>query len=141
MSHYHAIVWMDHSNARVFHVSPDDVEKIVVNGHRQHLHHRAGAVGDGRAPADIAFFDDIGDALEGAREVLVVGPGSAKLKMLRHALRHLPYLESRIIGVETVDHPSDGQLVAYARQYFRAADRMRPLLPVGDFCCGGNCGG
>jgi len=24
-----------------------------------------------------------------------------------------------------VDHPSDGQLVAHARKYFNAADRMR----------------
>jgi hypothetical protein len=31
-----------------------------------------------------------------------------------------------IVGVETVDHPSDGQLVAYARRYFKAEDRMLP---------------
>lgn len=141
MSHFHAVVWMDHSEARVFHVSPGDVDKIAVHGHKQHLHHKAGAIGDGRAPADIAFFDDIGAALEGAQEVLIVGPGAAKLEMIRHATRHLPQLEARVIGVETVDHPSDGQLVAHARRYFRARDRMRPLLPVSDSCCGGNCGG
>jgi hypothetical protein len=31
-----------------------------------------------------------------------------------------------IAGVETVDHPSDGQLVAFARHYFKAEDRMLP---------------
>jgi hypothetical protein len=31
-----------------------------------------------------------------------------------------------IVGVETVDHPSDGQLVARARHYFKAEDRMLP---------------
>jgi hypothetical protein len=31
-----------------------------------------------------------------------------------------------IAGVETVDHPSDGQLVAFARYYFKAEDRMLP---------------
>jgi hypothetical protein len=31
-----------------------------------------------------------------------------------------------IAGVETVDHPSDGALVAYARRYFKAADLMQP---------------
>jgi hypothetical protein len=30
----------------------------------------------------------------------------------------------KIVGVETVDHPSDGQLVAHARHYFKADDRM-----------------
>ena len=28
------------------------------------------------------------------------------------------------MGVESVDHPTDGQLVAYARKYFVAKDRM-----------------
>jgi len=32
----------------------------------------------------------------------------------------------RIVGVETVDHPSDRQLVAHARRYFKADDRMLP---------------
>ena len=31
-----------------------------------------------------------------------------------------------IAGVETVDHPSDGQLVAHARKYFKVADLMTP---------------
>ena len=31
---------------------------------------------------------------------------------------------AKIIGVETVDHPSDGQLVAYARKYFLAKDQL-----------------
>jgi hypothetical protein len=34
-----------------------------------------------------------------------------------------------IAAVETVDHPSDAALVAYARKYFRAADRMRRQTP------------
>jgi len=28
------------------------------------------------------------------------------------------------VGIETVDHPTDGQLVAYTRKYFVAKDRM-----------------
>jgi hypothetical protein len=31
-----------------------------------------------------------------------------------------------IVGVETVDHPSDAQLVAYARHYFKTEDLMLP---------------
>ncbi len=30
----------------------------------------------------------------------------------------------RILGVETVDHPTDGQVVAHARSYFAARDNM-----------------
>lgn len=144
MSHYHALVWLDHQEARVFHIGREDVETILVHGHKQHLHHKAsGVAGDGRAPADIAFFDDIGDALEGAVEIVVVGPGAAKLEFIRHATKFRPELEHRIIGVETVDHPTDNQLVVYARKYFRAKDRMLPLLAgANDSCCGGGvCAG
>jgi hypothetical protein len=34
-------------------------------------------------------------------------------------------LFKRISGVETLDHPTDGALVAFARRYFKADDRMR----------------
>lgn len=30
----------------------------------------------------------------------------------------------RIVRVETVDYPTDNQLVAYARRYFASSDRM-----------------
>jgi hypothetical protein len=29
-------------------------------------------------------------------------------------------------GVEAVDHPTDGQLIAYAEKYFKRTDPMRP---------------
>jgi hypothetical protein len=29
-------------------------------------------------------------------------------------------------GVEKADHPSDGELLEFARRYIKAADRMRP---------------
>jgi hypothetical protein len=35
-------------------------------------------------------------------------------------------LEGRIVGLETVDHPTDGQLVAFARSYFDIAPARSP---------------
>ena len=71
------------------------------------------------------FYGDVVRALEGAEEILIVGPAKAKLELIKYVHKHHAGLEPKIIGVETVDHPSDGQLVAYARRYFHAADRMR----------------
>ena len=31
MSHYHAVVWIDHREAKVFHFSPTEVEKLVLH--------------------------------------------------------------------------------------------------------------
>jgi len=126
MSHYHAVVWIDHSEAHVMHISPDDVEKSVVHPARphSHLHNKRGAVGSGRASEDQAYYHAIAAALQGAQEILVVGPAHAKLQLIKHIHSHDHGLVDKIIGVETVDHPSDGQLVAYARKYFVAKDRM-----------------
>lgn len=43
---------------------------------------------------------------------------------VKHIHSHEPALVRKVVGVETVDHPSDGQLVAYARKYFLAKDQM-----------------
>lgn len=69
MSHVHAVVWLDHREAKVVDFSVDD--KHVVNvqhkgGHRQ-VHHRAGATGSGHSADDGHFFDAIVAALGDAR--------------------------------------------------------------------------
>ena len=129
MSHYHAVVWLDHSEAHVMHVSPDDVEKSIVRPARphQHLHRHADplfSAGGGRAPEDQAYYHKVVEALAGAQEILVVGPAQAKLALIKHIHAHDPAITAKVVGVETVDHPTDGQLVAYARKYFRAKDQM-----------------
>jgi hypothetical protein len=57
-------------------------------------------------------------ALADAHDILVVGPSTAKLELLRYVHRHARALEPRIVGVETVDHPTDRQLADYVRRYF-----------------------
>lgn len=132
MSHYHAVVWIDHAEAHVMHISPDDVESSVLRPKNPHhkLHHKrgmdkGGAVGSGRSPEDQQFYHDVVQALQGAQEILIVGPADAKLHLIKHIHKHDPQVSDKVIGVESIDHPSDGQLVAYARKYFRAADQMR----------------
>jgi stalled ribosome rescue protein Dom34 len=133
MSHYHAVVWIDHREAHVMHISPDNIESSIVHPAKPHqnLHNKRGAdkggtVGAGRAPEDQNFYHEVVEALKGAQEILIVGPASAKLNLVKHIHSHDQQIVDKVIGVETVDHPSDEQLVVYARKYFVAADRMRP---------------
>jgi hypothetical protein len=58
--------------------------------------------------------------------VLITGPANAKNELVKHIDRHAPRLMTIIAGVETVDHPSDGELVAHARHYFKVEDLMLP---------------
>lgn len=126
MSHHHAVVWLDHSEAHVMHISPDDVEKSIVhpNNPHVHLHAKRGNVGSGRQAEDKDYYHAIVDALSGAQEILVVGPAQAKLQLIKHIHAHDHAMADKVVGVETVDHPSDAQLVAYARNYFTAKDRI-----------------
>jgi stalled ribosome rescue protein Dom34 len=128
MSHHHAVVWIDHSEAHIMHISPDDVEKSVVQPAEphKHLHNKRGAVGTGRSPEDQQYYHEVVEALKGAQEILVVGPAQAKLQLIKHIHAHDHAMADNVIGVETVDHPSDTQLLGYARKYFEAKDRMLP---------------
>jgi hypothetical protein len=42
-SHYHAVVWIDHREAKVFHCNATESERATVRSHHpdQHIHHKA----------------------------------------------------------------------------------------------------
>src|SRR5258707_6502360 len=126
--HFHAVIWIDHHEARVFHFSPTDVERLVLHPDRptKHIHHKANSIGSGHASEDHAFLQAVAQSIADAGAVLVTGPANAKTELVKHISQHDPKLMKIIVGVETVDHPSDGQLVAHARHYFKAEDRMLP---------------
>ena len=124
MSHYHAVVWLDHSEARVLHFTPEELEKTAIHAKEPHKHLHAKHTLHEKHHLDAGFYHQIAGALRGAREILVAGPGSAKLELVKHIHQHEQDLVPSLIAVETVDHPSDAQLLSYARKYFKAADRM-----------------
>jgi stalled ribosome rescue protein Dom34 len=126
--HFHAVVWIDHREARIFRFGPNDINHLVVHPEHptKHIHHKANSIGSGHAAADQDYLHAVAEAVADAGAILITGPASAKTELVKHIHQHDPNLMKAIAGVETVDHPSDGALVAYARQYFRAADRMQP---------------
>jgi stalled ribosome rescue protein Dom34 len=126
--HFHALVWIDHREARVFHFSPTDVEKLVLrpDNPTRHIHHKANSIGAGHAAEDHNFLQAVAQSIADAGAVLITGPANAKTELIKHIHAHEPRLMKVIVGVETVDHPSDGELVAHARRYFKTEDRMLP---------------
>lgn len=124
--HHHSVVWIDHREARVFHFSADDVDRLVVrpDDPHVHIHHKAHAVGSGHSPEDKAFLSAVVDAIGGSKAILITGPGVAKTALVKHIARYAPTMMAHVAGVETVDHPADKVLLAHARAYFKAADLM-----------------
>lgn len=127
MPYNHAVVWIDHSEAHIMSFSAEQAQAKHIQAQAKHrnLHHKAGTVGSGHESENQAYYHAVGQGVAGAKELLIVGPSSAKLFLLKHLQKHDAALAANVVGLETVDHPTDGQLLAFARRYFQAADRMR----------------
>lgn len=126
-THYHAVVWIDHREAKVFHFNASDVDRLVLKAEHPERHiHRHRTVGSGHEAEDPHFLEETAKAIADAGAVLIVGPGQAKTSLMKHIEKHHPRQLASIKAVESADHPSDGQIVAHARKYFKAEDRITP---------------
>jgi len=107
--HYHAIVWIDHHEARVFHFNANDVERLVLHPDHptRHIHHKANSIGSGHDESDRNFFQAVTDSIASSGAILITGPANAKTELLKYIHSYEPKLMRAIIGVETVDHPTD----------------------------------
>jgi stalled ribosome rescue protein Dom34 len=117
----HGVVWLDQKEARIFEVEGNAVSPATIDAPGPHLHRKARdqEVRMRNHPDDQhRFFQEVARALEGHEQILIVGPSKTKLHFLRFVQGQAPALEARIVGIETVDHPTDAQLVAHLRDYF-----------------------
>jgi stalled ribosome rescue protein Dom34 len=79
----------------------------------------------GHAQSDEDYYHVVAQALAGVQEVLVTGPAMVKDEFRAHCKRHDKAVDKAIVDVITSDHPSDGQLLAMAKQYFVKHDKMQ----------------
>jgi hypothetical protein len=97
----HLIVWLDHRETHIFAFSRETAKQplIVRSPHQHvHLHRRADVAGSGKANKHLENREQ-------------------NVAEIREVLDHM-------IGIEAVDHPSDGQLLKYSQQYFVKTDRI-----------------
>ena len=125
--HFHFLVWVDHEVAKVVNFNAEQAQTSIVRSARghEHLHHKANAGDSGHFGIDADFMERIARALKSAGAILITGPASAKKELVQHIQHKHVELAKRLSGVETLDHPTDGELVAFGRRFFRADDRMR----------------
>ena len=128
----HAVVWVDHHEARVFHVHPDSTDETTVLAPQHHLHRHPKGRGEPREHPDDAhrFFAEIVRKLDSVDAILIVGPSSAKLELSQYMKDHAAIAAAKVVGIESADHPTRGQIVASARRYFRGVDRLAGRSPI-----------
>jgi stalled ribosome rescue protein Dom34 len=126
MSHYHAVVWIDHQKATAWHLTSTQQEKKVLHADDEHqrVHSRKSTHGGHKSQADHHFFDDVAHALSGAHEILLIGPAQTKHEFATYLHDRYPLLRKAVVAIESADHPSDAEILSYARKHFPALDRL-----------------
>lgn len=117
MSSY--VVWIDTSHAKLFNLTPQGIKTEEVKSHN-HDHH-------GYNPRDEhrehdKFYHEVAHKLTAAVEILLVGPGVGKEQFKHHLEKHHHAdVAKKILAVENMDHPTDAQVVAHAKKFFKHA--------------------
>ena len=120
-THFHAIVWIDHAQAKVFHIGLSGGDEVVLHPNMQtrHLHHKANTIGSGHVGLDKEFLAQVTNAVSDAGEILIIGPAGAKTELAKFIREKHPNIGDRIVAVQAADHPTDPEIVAFAKQYFK----------------------
>ncbi len=124
--HFHAVVWIDHKRARIFHFNVDEANRTLIRDHIvRDIHSRVKRTGH-RIEENKPFFEDVAKAIADAGAILIVGPAQEKDMFAKFLAEKHPAIRAHVEGVEKADHPTDGELLDHARRFVKAADRIRP---------------
>jgi stalled ribosome rescue protein Dom34 len=126
--HYHAVVWIDHQRARIVHFNVEEADRTSVRDHVvRDLHAHEKRTGH-RTEENKPFFEDVAKAIADAGAILIVGPAQEKDFFAKFLSQKHPAIRAHVEGVEKADHPTDGELLDFARRYVKTADHMKPQI-------------
>jgi stalled ribosome rescue protein Dom34 len=125
MTMSHAVVQISHDKAQILQFDAEHVEARKV---KAHVHHTA--THGSKVRTEHEFFGEVCDALSGIAEVVVAGSKTALSDYRHYVEKHRPALAKQIVGYESVDHPTERQLVAMARTYFLKHDQIAGNAPL-----------
>jgi len=124
-------LWIDHRKAVIVKISDEgNTTQLVESNVEKHVRYSGGS-GGSRGSREGAgehtrerhfagqlekYYDDVVARIRDAEAILIFGPGEAKGDLKTHLER--AGLGDRIVGVETVDKMTDGQIAARARERF-----------------------
>lgn len=112
------VVWIDSEHAKIFKISPEGLQKKELKHHSVAPH---GAHKENhRHNAEEHFFQDVTKVIGHVEELLIFGAGMAKTHFKSHLEKHNAQdLAKHIVGVETLDHVSDNQILEASRKFFK----------------------
>ncbi len=128
MSQNQAIVWINDEQARIMSVDTHLCDRVTIcaltRPDPQGIVENA-AVSEGATYDAGSFFYRVARALDWADEILIVGPSNTKVSFLAYMHKDEHAIDPRILGVETIEHPTDSALRGFAELYFAAGGIYR----------------
>lgn len=108
-------IWIDRKTAKLFQVSQDKMERQTIHLHSIEHHTHPFDEFD-KKRQEHHFYSEIGEQLKSAETILILGPGVAKHHFQNYLTEHFPSVARKIVGCETIDHPTDSQIAAMAKK-------------------------
>lgn len=106
-------LWIDHKHAFVYKFTAEGVEESKFESHlskTDHEHHDASK-----------WFHEVAGKLNGAEELMIMGPGVAKDEFKHHCEKHHHQnLAKAIVGLKAMEsHPTKAMMLKSAHEFFK----------------------
>ncbi len=125
MSLTHAVIRIDHHTAQIIEFDADHTEAHKVKAHAHYTRQHGSSV-----RSEHEFFAEVCTALASIPELLITGSHQAQADFRHYVEKHRSGMLKQIVGWETVDAPSEAQLVALAKQHFLKFEQMAGKAPL-----------
>ncbi len=113
------VLWLDHSHAKIFNFKSEEPEVSDCPNRHHTNHHNTRHQENEKAEQLKKFYHDVHDQILAAKELLIVGPGFAKNEFKTYLeTHHAKGLSRSIIGLETMDKATDGEIKNIAKKFF-----------------------
>ncbi len=117
------VVWIDDNEARILQVASRLNHELSIHALIVRNDPTLPASDEVGISKPDRYFHRVARALDIANEIVIVGPSATKDEFTKFLHKHEHAIDPRILGVESIDDPTDSQLVAFAELYF---DPRRP---------------
>jgi hypothetical protein len=120
-----AIVWIDDLYASILSMEAELEPVSTIRADRVDGQAKEPGSIESAVNAPNGYFDRVARAIDVADEILIVGPSATKLEFVKYMHKNDHSIDPRILGVETIAHPTDAQLAAFAKLYFTVGGPRR----------------
>jgi len=120
------IVWIDSEHAKLFKISPEGVEKQEL---KSHAPNSSSHQNNFKAEHEKKFFHQVASTIGKVEELLIFGAGTAKTHFKHHLeTHHHADLAKHVVGLETLDHVTDNQILEAGRKFFKKYNTYHTTL-------------